>query len=501
MNKKLCLLILALFGAKTQALSHDHWECTHGKFEQEPPTLLDVEEEWNPEGNDHSGRTLASYGQLRTYGYYGRLSGSSSFKSYVQNDLIPPILDYFSAALKVKYPVSGKMKTSASSICGGSTPSVLKTGVDADFVYFVEIGSSSNYVASSAACSLASGTKRPLMGKTTLSTAYMKATSDPILHEKQMVCIMHEVLHTIGFVGTLFENFLDANGRKRSGHITSATLDGYTARVLNVEPLTSRLRNFFGCSSLKGAYMENTGSSGTAGIHFERRQFPFEFMSSGLISQMQISEFTLALLEGSGWYVPDYNYADPYFFGKGQGCGFLTGKCSSSSFGEFCSSSSRGCSNPGRGGATCRDDSRSDGCKFFHPDDNYDCENANADSYARLPSLQAFGRGKDSKCFTGTLTSSSKAGSQTSFCFQYSCNSSGNELTVKVGSKSILCTSKGSKTVSGYAGVINCPDPREWCSTVGQKKCPRGCMGRGSCVSGKCVCRNGYKGTDCALRA
>jgi len=503
--KKLSLLILALFAPNTYAaLTKDNWECTHGKFEREPPVLLDVEEDWNPEGNDHSGRTLTTYNNLRTYGYYGGMTGaSSSFKSYVENDLIPPILDYYSAALKVKYPVSGKMKTSASSICGVTTPSVLKEGIEADYVYFLSVDSSSDYVASSGACSLASGSKRPLMGHTTISTYYMKATTDPVLHEKNMVCIMHEVIHTLGFAHSLYYDWLDSAGKTLTGHVLSEPLDGVDTVVINAEPLTSKLRTYFGCSTLKGAYMENTGSSGTAGIHFERRQFGFEFMTSGLITQMQVSEFTLALLESSGWYVPDYSYADPYFFGQGEGCSFLTGTCKDTHFTEWCDSSARGCTLPGRGGATCRDDTRSDGCMFYHPITDYDCDNTEAESYARLPDLQVFGRNKGSKCFEGTLTSSKSAGSQSSYCFTYKCSGSGSstELTINVGTKSVLCTSKGTKTVSGYAGTVTCPDPLTFCSTVGQKICPRGCMGRGTCVSGKCSCNNGYTGEDCALNA
>lgn len=35
-----------------------------------------------------------------------------------------------------------------------------------------------------------------------------------------------------------------------------------------------------------------------------------------------ISEFTFALLEDSGWYKPEYKYAEKIFWGKGQGCDF-----------------------------------------------------------------------------------------------------------------------------------------------------------------------------------
>jgi len=246
--------------------------------------------------------------------------------------------------------------------------------------------------------------------------------------------------------------------------------------------------------------MENGGGSGTSASHFERKVFLYETMTSGAINGRRISEMSLALLEGSGWYSVNYNYAEPFFFGKGQGCSFVTG--SSCSFDEYCTGSSRGCSPHGRGGGNCQSDSITDGCKFTYPQDEYDCDNEDGEDWARLPTLQAFGRGAGSKCFTGTLNTRS-SGSKTSFCFKYTCSGSGSDtvVDVQVGSKKITCTSAGQKTVDGYYGSVDCPDPLTFCNTVGKKFCPRNCMGRGSCSDGRCQCDSGYTGIDCALRS
>lgn len=48
---------------------------------------------------------------------------------------------------------------------------------------------------------------------------------------------------------------------------------GISTTVLNLEPLTKRLRDHFNCPTLEGAYLENEGGSGSAGSHFERRIF------------------------------------------------------------------------------------------------------------------------------------------------------------------------------------------------------------------------------------
>ena len=48
-------------------------------------------------------------------------------------------------------------------------------------------------------------------------------------------------------------------------------VNGQTIKVLDVEPLTKRLREYFDCSSLEGAYLENEGTSASAASHFERK--------------------------------------------------------------------------------------------------------------------------------------------------------------------------------------------------------------------------------------
>jgi len=160
------------------------------------------------------------------------------------------------------------------------------------------------------------------------------------------------------------------------------------------------------------------------------------------------------------------------------------------------------CSGPGRAGGLCSSDAKSDGCKWVHDSEDYDCDSTSAEPYARLPGIQTFGRGLGAKCFEGTLNNRN-AGSKTTFCFKYSCSGSGSDvvLNIEVGSTTVECTSAGSKTVSGYAGVVTCPDPVQWCGTIGAKACPRGCMGRGTCVGGTCACYNGFTGEDCALNA
>ena len=89
------------------------------------------------------------------------------------------------------------------------------------------------------------------------------------------------------------------------------------------------------------------------------------------------------------------------------------------------------------------------------------------------------------------------------------------DLTVTVGDQNITCASEGTQSVNGkfsiwwilviifsqgYQGLLNCPDPTTFCSTKALQFCRRGCMGRGTCVKGQCVCRDGFNGTSCQYR-
>jgi len=333
----------------------------------------------------------------------------------------------------------------------------------------------------------------------------LQATTDVLRHEQNMYTMMHEMMHILGFGSSLFKYYIDSNGNTRTGHIKSVSIAGATRTVIDVPPLTEKLRNFYGCSSLPGAIMENGGGSSTAGSHFERKYFLYEAMTSGSIGGRRISEFSMAFLEGTGWYTADYSYAEPYFFGQGQGCGFINTKCSSTnpSFNEYCGQSGRGCSPHGRGGGYCSSDSIMDGCKFYFPSAEYDCEFEDGADNSRFPDIQVYGRNAGSKCFEGTLNNRQSVTGKTSFCFKFTCSGSGSNtvLSVQVGNQKIACNKEGTASVDGYLGALNCPDPLTFCNTVGKKYCPRNCMGRGTCVNGTCQCKSGFSGIDCALKA
>jgi len=504
----LTVALIALLGISAHAHVQDgEHKCGHNKHNH-VPELLYVEEEFLSNSTRFL-QTGTSYPSMRfTADYSVMVNGTAEFKNYVSTELLPPVLDYFRAALDIKQPLTSPLKISTGykTMCGYATPPALWTGVTTD--HYVMVGSTEddeNWVASAGPCYLSTVTKRPLITRMLFNMVYTKATDDILVHEKNTYLTIHEMMHALGFSGTAFTNFIDASGNTLTGHLKTVLLNGSNRTVLNVEPLTSKLRAHFGCSTLQGAFMEDDGGAGTEGSHFERRHFIYETMTSGVIHGRRVSEFSLGVLEASGWYQPNYTYAEPFYFGQGQGCNFLYGDCGLSTFSkngfeEFCYDSSRGCTPVGRGGGICSNDTRSDNCRYNIPNLDYDCENDAAADNARFPEVEVFGRAAGSKCFSGNLTKLTKS-TQTSMCFKYTCVGSGltTTLNVTMGTTTAVCKVQGPLKVTGYNGQLNCPDPLTFCSTVGKKYCPRNCMGRGTCVNNQCKCNAGYGGLDCTL--
>jgi len=158
------------------------------------------------------------------------------------------------------------------------------------------------------------------------------------------------------------------------------------------------------------------------------------------MSDTRITEFFLALLEGTGWYYPDYTKAEPTYWGKNQGCTFLDTKCVNSNLQtafpthycttldvDRCTFSNEGyavCGNTQRirssslnsnfnywGDNTVVIDSFADNCPYYFAYTRAECKDA-SNSAIYLPGGEYFGA--ESNCFTGTLNS----GSTIPFCLK-----------------------------------------------------------------------------------
>ena len=156
-----------------------------------------------------------------------------------------------------------------------------------------------------------------------------------------------------------------------------------------------------------------------------------------------ITEFDLAMLEGTGWYQPDYSMGESFTWGSGDGCGFYNGPCVTQGgvplYDEYCAPlTQRGCAYNARGKGFCGSfpgyvlvDSTlpnyldywgnktvvgykfSDNCPIYNYYANSDCEDPN--SKAGGITGEVFS--PSSRCFSGNLVKSSVIPTQRGYCF------------------------------------------------------------------------------------
>lgn len=462
------------------------------------PEIIDVQEDRILEGS----RSLLAYPRLRVIPNYEHVTeGSEEYKKYVTTQLVPAVVAYFTAALKSKSPVLTPISSTAKTLCGYPTPKALVEGTRGDVIVIIntKYDPTGGWAAATNLCALSSS-KRPLIFKVAINTYAMGniayPDTNPLVHDLYIGTIVHEFIHGLAMNGVLYKYFIDKSGNFLTDHVKKMEIGGEERTVLDIEPLTTRLRNHYGCNTVPGVIMENQG-----GAHLERRYFRYEIMSNGATHGSKISEVSLAFLEGTGWYVADYSYAEPYFIGKGQGCEYIFGECDAKLFDEFCEGTQLGCTPVGTSGGYCKSSTKSESCRFYSSQTEFNCENPKGIYYVPFASKQVFGRGLGSRCFSGNLTTKSTEIKYDTYCFTYECQGEGlgTTLIVNFGTAQLTCLTKGPLNVKGYNGHFDCPDPLNFCTTIGKPVCPRNCMGRGTCVEGKCQCKVGFEGTDCGF--
>lgn len=401
-------------------------------------------------------------------------------------------------------------------------------------------------------------------------------TVDPALYHSQQAMVLHELIHAMAFSEELFPFFRDEHGRPRSQRTSSGepaigmdsryavdpntlrtiryakwtTIDDvvHTVRVIVTPNVVREVRAHFNCSEVVGAELENQGSPGSSAVHWEKRVFGDELMTASLSMNPVLSRITLALLEDSGWYKPDYNYAGQLKWGQGWGCSFATDSCC----GWVKTSRKQRvdpapfCNNRDQGREGCVDQrmrigecvikeyphqlpqeyqyigrfkggtqSIFDYCPIYYALEyrGYQVGRSCVDPEHAPASTENYAlevHGPGSRCVlqhdpwvtkgendnvTSTLSAEYRAR-----CYEFSC--SARRLFIHVGDTAVRCSSGGQKKDITYqkdnvtyAGSIICPAYEEFCAGY---NCLRMCSGHGTCKDGYCRCEPGYFGDDCS---
>ena len=128
----LLTILATLFILTSTRIMHEESQCGHKHFKEEPPIRIDVDEQpLFTKGEDTRLLATKTYPNIRIATDFSLLTdGTADFKSYVQYQLIPPVVDYFKAALTVKQPLTTPLKLPSGykTICGYKTPQTLLNG-------------------------------------------------------------------------------------------------------------------------------------------------------------------------------------------------------------------------------------------------------------------------------------------------------------------------------------------------------------------------------------
>jgi leishmanolysin len=409
-------------------------------------------------------------------------------RNLLVNTILPEALTRLAARISVNRLTSNLVVGSS---CGDHTiPSAhSSTGVaNADYVLYVSAGPiGGSTLAWAGSCQTESGTGRPIVGRANFDPEHLEyATASEL--EGLLDTAVHEILHALGISG----GFFGANGRsstttKRGKPVTE--LDSTMAALL------AEARSFTGCSTLTGVELEDEGSSGSAGSHFERRLYKDEIMTAA--GGSKLSSFSLLALQDLGvGYTVNTAAAEPMVWGKATGCGFHTEKCNTAAGGAgtyFCfeaSSSVQGCSfdktsigyctvgtvsnlpsyfqyysgEPTKGGTS----SFMDACPYYQGYSNRNCTDADYDASTNLY-LAGNTFAADSRCHMATnlLRSRYSPASSGPRCLQTRCTSGGLVEFKVNGSAYVTCPSDGATagSIPGYDGTVTCPKASDMCAT------------------------------------
>ena len=418
------------------------------------------------------------------------------------NEIIPDAKDHFAKSLGV-YRVEGNLSLQGASECkcsgkpGANIPSEYQTSgvADADIVIFIT-ARTTRFTGSTAAfaCSCLDdfATRRPIAGY--VNWGPNSINLDIISYGEQLGIGIHELTHALGFGPGKYSYYGGhPNGDGNNTVVVTYNEDGmsHTVVLLTTPKVIEVAREHFNCQTLQGVELENGGSNGTASSHWERRVLYNEYMTGSTNYEPYYSQFTLALLEDSGWYYPNYTNSRKLIWGKNQGCDFVTKRCNKRTGSYFCNKDTEACSFDGTKKGRCNvrsgytlpawytyfsdpslggTDSLADYCGFIDYRQQYrgDCtidayNNPGDDSF----NINNFGEHYCANCRCLTAVENGTPGPS---CHNVTCVTDNNNVTsikVKIGYIWYDCKDGESISVTdGFEGTFNCPSTSLCTSTV-----------------------------------
>ena len=199
--------------------------------------------------------------------------------------------------------------------------------IKSDFLIIVKFDTDHEFpqgvLASAVPIYLDPDTNRPLVGLLVISTEKSFFNKRRVTEYFSEV-ILHELTHALGFLYDMFPYF--PNGLDATLNIS--TVRGYERTHIKTKKVAETARKYFNCDNIIGIELEDQGMAGSALSHWDQRILLGDYMGAVIYQEeMVVSEFTLALLEDSGWYKANYYTGGLMRFGKNKGCDFIRNNC------------------------------------------------------------------------------------------------------------------------------------------------------------------------------
>ena len=431
----------------------------------------------------HDLRIFVDYSYAITFNNYNK---GLDAKFQLSIRIIESVRNYFRAGLQVNFAAS--MKYSGGS-CAGRRVEPFVRPIDLYIVVSPENDLSTAYFAASVPCYLSSWDKRPTLGAYILNYAFLKTN---IINEYlYFSTFAHEFTHLLGFTDRLFDRFVRPDGSRipKSEVVSTIKIGSQTFSAIILPEMIAYGKKFFGCSSFPGVPLENDGSNGSAGSHWEKLFLPQEYMNPTVENPGILSDFTFTFLEAMGWYKISIERSQRYDWGKDSGCDHFKicpkgpGYCDASQLGQTI------CSSEWYSKGECVKDTRfASGC-LIKRSKEHSCLLREGDSQYLLPD-ETYGAGSRCINYRGSLGYKAR-------CHKVTCTGT-SSIIIQVGSSQVECTKKGELKNFGIDDSLECPDVAEFCDEWANK-CPGDCNAHGLCLSsGSCQCYTGWTGSDCS---
>ena len=165
-------------------------------------------------------------------------------------------------------------------------------------------------------------TKRPIVGVIYLNPNINLNIQNVDIYLKSI--LLHELTHILGFHYNLFQYF--PGGLEKTIKTEKEKRTKKNKAFIITPKVVDFAKKYFNCDAIDGVELENQHN--LTWSHWEARILLGEYMTSSPYTPEQvISEFTLSLLEDSGWYKVNYYTGGLMRFGKNKGCEFLNKDC------------------------------------------------------------------------------------------------------------------------------------------------------------------------------